>query len=118
MQSLVDTRAQQALTSIDALWQLPSLSGLDDTQREALAPVLAVDSRAFVALITASDNATSGQVRQRFATVLISKTAANDNQASNNNQTSDSTADGDIDSKQSKEVKVVAQRLWAFRPSF
>ncbi len=114
MQGIVDTRSKQALTSIDELWQLPSLSGLDEKQRAALTPLLAVDSQAFMALITATDNATVGQARQRFATVLISKNAENDNQAPNDTSGSSS----DVISEKPKEVKVVTQRLWAFRPSF
>ena len=114
MQGIVDTRSKQALTSIDELWQLPILSGLDEKQRAALTPLLAVDSQAFMALITASDNATVGQARQRFATVLIGKSAANDSQTSNDTSGSSS----DVTSEKPKEVKVVTQRLWAFRPSF
>lgn len=114
MQGIVDTRSKQVLTSIDELWQLPILSGLDEKQRAALTPLLAVDSQAFMALITASDNATVGQARQRFATVLIGKNAANDSQATNDTSSNSS----DITSEKPKEVKVVTQRLWAFRPSF
>ena len=114
MQAIVDTRSKQVLTSIDELWQLPILSGLDEKQRAALTPLLAVDSQAFMALITASDNATVGQARQRFATVLIGKNAANDSQATNDTSGSSS----DVISGKPKEVKVVTQRLWAFRPSF
>ncbi|GAA0797123.1 type II secretion system minor pseudopilin GspK [Psychrobacter piscatorii] len=114
MQGIVDTHSKQALTSIDELWQLPILSGLDEKQRAALTPLLAVDSQAFMALITASDNATVGQARQRFATVLIGKNAENDNQAPNDTSGNSS----DITSEKPKEVKVVTQRLWAFRPSF
>ena len=114
MQGIVDTRSKQVLTSIDELWQLPILSGLDEKQRAALTPLLAVDSQAFMALITASDNATVGQARQRFATVLIGKNAANDSQATNDTNGSSS----DVTSEKPKEVKVVTQRLWAFRPSF
>ncbi|WP_339605601.1 type II secretion system minor pseudopilin GspK [uncultured Psychrobacter sp.] len=114
MQGIVDTRSKQVLTSIDELWQLPILSGLDEKQRAALTPLLAVDSQAFMALITASDNATVGQARQRFATVLIGKNAANDSQATNDTSGSSS----DVISGKPKEVKVVTQRLWAFRPSF
>lgn len=114
MQGIVDTRSKQVLTSIDELWQLPILSGLDEKQRAALTPLLAVDSQAFMALITASDNATVGQARQRFATVLIGKNAANDSQTSNDTSGSSS----DVISGKPKEVKVVTQRLWAFRPSF
>ena len=114
MQGIVDTRSKQVLTSIDELWQLPILSGLDKKQRAALTPLLAVDSQAFMALITASDNATVGQARQRFATVLIGKNAANDSQTSNDTSSNSS----DVTSEKPKEVKVVTQRLWAFRPSF
>ncbi|MGG1354592.1 type II secretion system minor pseudopilin GspK [Psychrobacter pacificensis] len=114
IQGIVDTRSKQVLTSIDELWQLPILSGLDEKQRAALTPLLAVDSQAFMALITASDNATVGQARQRFATVLIGKNAANDSQTSNDTSGSSS----DVISEKPKEVKVVTQRLWAFRPSF
>ncbi|MGP4849032.1 type II secretion system protein GspK, partial [Marinobacter sp. 1Y8] len=121
MQALVDMRAQQALTSIDAVWQLPIFGSVNDEQRKALTPMLAVDSQVFMALITATDNATVGQARERFATVLISKTVVDNNQvvnsseAASNNQASNSS---EVDGKMPKEVKVVTQRLWAFRPSF
>ena len=109
MQSLVDMRAQQALTSIDAVWQLPIFGSVNDEQRKALTPILAVDSQAFMALITATDNVTVGQAKERFATVLISKTVVDNNQAVNSSG---------VNGKMPKEVKVVTQRLWAFRPSF
>ncbi|MGY8856184.1 MAG: type II secretion system minor pseudopilin GspK [Pseudomonadales bacterium] len=121
MQSLVDMRAQQALTSIDTVWQLPIFGSLNDEQRKALTPMLAVDSQAFMALITATDNATVGQARERFATVLISKTVVDNNQAVNNSQTANDNQAADsseANGKMPKEVKVVTQRLWAFRPSF
>ena len=104
LKGLTDSRAQQALASIDELWHQPPLNSLNDEQRQALAPLLAVDSQAFMALITATDSASNGEARQRFATVLISKTNANDN--------------SNDDAKSAKKVKIVAQRLWAFRPSF
>ncbi|MGO2279418.1 MULTISPECIES: type II secretion system minor pseudopilin GspK [unclassified Psychrobacter] len=121
MQAMVDMRTQQALTSIDAMWQLPIFGSLNEEQRKALTPMLAVDSQAFMALITATDNAAVGQARQRFATVLISKTVIDNNQAvginqiANNNQAVNSS---EVDGKTPKEVQVVTQRLWAFRPSF
>ena len=121
MQSLVDMRAQQALASIDTVWQLPIFGSLNDEQRKALTPMLAVDSQAFMALITATDNATVGQARERFATVLISKTVVDNNQAVNNSQTANDNQAADsseANGKMPKEVKVVTQRLWAFRPSF
>ncbi|MBF2718528.1 type II secretion system minor pseudopilin GspK [Psychrobacter sp. NG254] len=134
MQGLVDMRETQALTAIDELWQLPSLSGLDEAQRTALAPLLAVDSSAFLALVTASDNVNNtGQTRQRFATILISKMAAdngranntgsnsgnsNNNSSTNNNAVNSSAIDGKVSEEVKKEVKIVTQRLWAFRPSF
>ena len=74
-----------------------------------------------MALITATDNATVGQARERFATVLISKTVVDNNQAVNNSQTANDNQaanSSEVDGKMPKEVKVVTQRLWAFRPSF
>lgn len=121
MQSLVDMRAQQALTSIDAVWQLPIFGSVNDEQRKALTPLLAVDSQAFMALITATDNVTVGQAKERFATVLISKTVVDNNQAVNNSQTANdnqASNSSEVDGKMPKEIKVVTQRLWAFRPSF
>ena len=130
MQSVVELRAKQAFSSIDDVWQLPILSSVKEEQRKALTPLLAVDSQAFMALITASDNATVDEARQRFATIIISKTAADSEKAnsSNNNSNENSNnannADGNAknaqntDNKKSKEVRVVTQRLWAFRPSF
>ena len=125
MQTLVDLRAKQAFTSIDDVWQLPILSGLDKEQQKAVAPLLAVDSQAFMALITATDNADIGQARQRFATIVISKTATNNEIESsdnnNNDQSNNNSANNGVNndkSKTPKEVKVIAQRLWAFRPVF
>ena len=130
MQSIVELRAKQAFGSIDDVWQLPILSSVKEEQRKALTPLLAVDSQAFMALITASDNATVDEARQRFATIIISKTAADSEKAnsSNNNSNENSNnannTDGNAkntqhtDNKKPKEVRVVTQRLWAFRPSF
>ncbi|MEJ6067689.1 general secretion pathway protein GspK, partial [Psychrobacter sp. 16-Bac2893] len=115
MQTIVDLRAKQVFESIDDIWQLPILSSLDEPQRKALAPLLAVDSQAFTALITSTGNATVGQVRQRYATIIISKTATDDTGNSSSN-TNDSTTNAD--NKKPKEVRVVTQRLWAFRPNF
>ncbi|MGB2785406.1 type II secretion system minor pseudopilin GspK [Psychrobacter sp.] len=123
MQGLVDMRAKQALASIDDVWQLPMLSSLNNDQRKALKPLLAVDSQAFMALITATDSAGLGQQRQRFATVLISKVATDAGAAvgSNANNSTPNNNNGNNENgnnKQAKEIKVVTQRLWAFRPSF
>ncbi len=130
MQELVAIREKQALTAVDDMWQLPILSSLNEEQRKALTPLLAVDSQAFMALITATDSADSDQTRQRFATVLIRKTATeaesnrnsngndpNNNNANNNNANPSAASNSDK-TKEVKEVKVVTQRLWAFRPSF
>ena len=130
MRGLTEMRRKQVLPSIDELWQLPILGGLNEEQREALTPLLAVDSQAFTALITATDSANTGQTRQRFATVLISKTATDDgdadnsSNANNNNNSNDKNSDNanstgnDNKSKKAKSIKVITQRLWAFRPSF
>src|SRR5699024_4337940 len=130
MQSIVELRAKQAFGSVDDVWQLPVLSSVKEEERKALTPLLAVDSQAFMALITASDNATVGQARQRFATVIISKTAADsekENSSNNNsNENSNDANNADVnaknvqnsDNKKPKEVRVLTQRLWAFRPIF
>ena len=98
------------------------LSSLNDDQRKALKPLLAVDSQAFMALITATDSASLGQQRQRFATVLISKIATDTGAAvgsnANNSTPNNNNGNNNGNNKKSKEIKVVTQRLWAFRPSF
>ncbi|WP_025650819.1 MULTISPECIES: type II secretion system minor pseudopilin GspK [unclassified Psychrobacter] len=131
MRGLTEMRRKQVLPSIDELWQLPILGGLNEEQRAALTPLLAVDSQAFTALITATDSANTGQTKQRFATVLISKTTTDDGEAKNSsdaNNSSDNSNDkngndansigNDNKSKKAKSIKVITQRLWAFRPSF
>ena len=127
MQSIIELQAKQAFSSVDDVWQLPVLSSVKAEQRKALTPLLAVDSQAFMALITASDNATVGQARQRFATVIISKTAADGDAANssdnngNKNSSDANNANGNTnnaDNKKPKEVRVLTQRLWAFRPIF
>ena len=125
MQGLVDIRAKQAIATIDDLWQLPVLSSLDDAQRKELSSLLAVDSQAFLALITATDSGSVGQTRQRFATVLISKTptdvsAAESSNGNANNGGADSANNnsGTDNKEKAKTIEIVTQRLWAFRPSF
>ncbi|TXD97619.1 general secretion pathway protein GspK [Psychrobacter frigidicola] len=131
MQALTELRSQQVLESIDNLWQLPQLGALSDEQRQALTPMLAVDSQAFTALITATDNSNMGAARQRYATVLISKTKINtaensvvSNGNSNTNSTGNSNGNNSTNtnsneaSDSAKEIRVISQRLWAFRPSF
>ena len=131
MQPLVEQRDQQVLASIDNLWQLPPLNSLSAEQQQALAPLLAVDSGAFMALISATDTGSSGNAKQRFATVLISSreggndaSAASDNVNANVNNEAGTNVNDTTDNnsanktKKVKEVKVISQRLWAFRQSF
>ena len=120
MRALTDNRSEQVLETIEDLWQLPPLSSLTTEQRQVLTPLLAVNSQAFMALITATDGGTQDAAKQRFATVLISDTRDESdpvstvpNAANNSNAAADTT-----DDKTAKQVKVVSQRLWAFRPSF
>lgn len=117
MQTIVDLREKQVFESIDEIWQLPILGSLNEKQRKALAPLLAVDSQAFTALITATDNATVGQARQRYATIMISKTATDVTENSNNRDDTNIN-NKNSDNKKPKEVRVVTQRIWAFRPNF
>ena len=130
MQTLTKYREQQVLPSIDMLWQQPPLSALSDEQRQTLSSQLAVDSQAFMVLITATDNAQTGPARQRFATVLISKTSEGDEAANSDNngaatinpsestQANNNENNDEADTKKPKVVKVLSQRLWAFRPNF
>ena len=115
MQALTELRDKHPLTSVDDLWQLPFLSVFDTEQRNALAPLLAVDSQAFMALITAKDNSNEGAARQRFATVLISKIDAAP--ATENNNSANGN-DNNNNKKDAKVIKIISQRLWAFRPNF
>ena len=130
MQPLVEQRDQQVVANIDDLWQMPPLNTLSAEQQQALAPLLAVDSGAFMALISATDTGSSGNVnaKQRFATVLISSregdnanannAADNTNNAAGNNTNNTNNNNTSNQTKGAKEVKIVSQRLWAFRPSF
>lgn len=117
---LTELRTSQALQAVDEIWQLPPFSALSDEPRKALLPLLAIDSGAFMALISVADN--SDMQRQRYATVVIRKMAIHDtastdtapdkntvNNIINNTQNSD---------KSDKQIQVISQRLWAFRPSF
>lgn len=120
MQTLTEMRTQRVLTTVDEIWQLPMLSGVSTEQRQSITPLLAVDSQAFMALITATDSTDKGKARQRFATVLISNTrpktktnVANGNSNSNTNGNTNNS-----DATTAKTVTVVSQRLWAFRPVF
>ena len=126
MRGLTDMRRKQVLPSIDELWQLPILGGVNEEQRAILTPLLAVDSQAFMALITATDSANTGQARQRFATVLIRKTATDDGETENSSDVNSNDKNGNNanstgnnnKNKKAKEIKVITQRLWAFRPRF
>ena len=116
MQGLERLQKQQVIESVDSIWQQPPLNAVSTEQRQLLTPLLAVDSQAFTALITATDSANLGAARQRFATMLISKIDTSegnntDNVAANNNN------DGS-NKTSAKTVRVVSQRLWAFAPNF
>ena len=119
MQAVMTRRELQVLTAVTELWQLPPLSALDAAQQQALAPILAVDSQAFMALITATNDASSGGNQQRFATVLIANTRA-DNGDSNKDIANNpiNGADDNTRPQNPKDAQVVSQRLWAFRPNF
>ena len=73
-----------------------------------------------MALISATDTGSSGNVniKQRFATVLISSREGGNANANVNNVAGNNVNDTANKTKKVKEVKVVSQRLWAFRPSF
>ncbi len=120
MQTLIKLREQQVLSAVDELWQLPPLSTLNTEQRQALTPLLAVDSQAFMALITATDRSHDDAPRQKFATVLISKVDKGEEDSGNMNNTANNDRSNSTDSEVNKPkvIKIVSQRFWAFRPSF
>ncbi|WP_182406716.1 type II secretion system minor pseudopilin GspK [Psychrobacter sp. GP33] len=116
LQPLITLRQQQPIALVNDIWQLPPFMTLDSEQRKALATLLAVDSGAFMALITATDNANTNKARQRYATVLISKIDAAP--ATENNNVANGNGNANGNEQNAKVIKVVSQRLWAFRPSF
>ncbi|WP_352338004.1 type II secretion system minor pseudopilin GspK [Psychrobacter sp. 16-MNA-CIBAN-0192] len=116
LQPLIKLREQQPIASINDIWQLPPFMTLDSEQSKALTPSLAVDSSAFMALITATDSSNNDKARQRFATILISKIDAAPATESNNPANGNDNANNNEQS--AKVIKVVSQRSWAFRPSF
>lgn len=118
MQPLITLREQQVIKSIEDILAMPPLNALAEDQREGLEGLVTVESQAFTALITATDSANTGQARQRFATVLISK--INSDSVSGQapaREANNATSEEDSE-KKAKTVTVLSQRLWAFRPSF
>ena len=137
MQAIVSARRSTAIDSLDSLWQIAPFASLPEEARNKLAPLLAVDSQAFLAIITAADSAEldgAQAPKQRYATVMISKViknadagAANNGDtramnpqpksgdtSNNSNNSSNSSASG---AKQEKVVQAFSQRLWPYRPT-
>ena len=113
LKPVTDMRQQRVINSVDEIWQLPMLSTVSQEQRQSITPLLSVNSQAFSALITATDSSDMDSAKQRFATVLLSNTVVNTNNANVNQP-----ATGNNTEQSTKEVTVVSQRLWAFRPVF
>ncbi len=113
LQGLLTLREQQVIASVDSLWQQPPFNTLSTEERELLMPLLAVDSRAFMALITVTDSShLEEEERQKFATVLISKIEDGEFNMTNSSNINSSN------NKKPKIVNVISQRLWAFQPNF
>lgn len=112
---LIAQRERQPLESLDSIWQQPPFSLIDEAQKKVLTPMLAVDSQAFLAIINAQAG-TSETPKQRFATVLISNLAENDDTERNNHENSTAPLDNKNGKTAKKSVKVISQRLWAFEP--
>lgn len=132
-QGLISERDRQPIASLDTLWQQPPLNLVSSEQKQALLSMLAVDSQAFLARISASDNGLPP--KQRFATVLISNVPESDDSSNTdevNNTNGNPLANSQINNTGSqnnttnnnatknkatkKSVKVISQRLWAFEP--
>ena len=135
MQPLLALRQQQPIAAVNDIWQLPPFMMFEANRRKDLAPLLAVDSGAFMALITATDSVNTDKAKQRFATIVISKNNINKNDiskndtnninagtesdpADDNNQPNDNNSANNETENNSKTITVVSQRLWAFRPPF
>ncbi|WP_165525529.1 type II secretion system minor pseudopilin GspK [Psychrobacter pygoscelis] len=136
MQAIVSARESTAIDSLDSLWQIAPFASLPEEARNKLAPLLTVDSQAFLAIITATDSAelSGAQApKQRYATVMISKVAKNaDAGAANNRDTgtmgpqpesgdtsnnSNNSSNSSVSStQQEKVVQAFSQRLWPYRP--
>ena len=116
MQALVRGRESQTFADIESLWQVAPFNSLPEESRGSVEGLLAVDSQAFTALITAAElQADAGQApKQRFATVMISKRVADDNSGGNTPQGGGSN---DAEAKKDRVVQAFSQRLWPYRPT-
>ena len=122
MQALVGARESQSFADIESLWQVAPFSDLPDDARGSVEGLLAVDSQAFTALITAAElPANGGQApRQRFATVMISKRTADNNSSGNAANTPNAPqgpGTNGVAAKETKTVQAFSQRLWPYRPT-
>jgi len=119
MQALVRVRESQTFADIESLWQVAPFNSLPEESRGSVEGLLAVDSQAFTALITAAElQADVGQApKQRFATVMISKRAKDDNSGGNAADTPQENGSNSAGAKEAKEVQAFSQRLWPYRPT-
>lgn len=108
-QAFASNQQAQLIDSEDKIWQTPPFDSVSEQQRKAIAPLIAVESRAFSAIIiAASGGADAAYAKQRYATVLISKLPS---QAAEKSSAAANAAE-----KPNKIIRAYSQRLWPFRP--
>ena len=112
LSTLMQPATRPVFESVDGLWSQPMFVDMSEDNKKALAPLLSVESGAFMALITASESDSDATTRQRFATVLIAKQKPAAQAAGIGGVGSANT------DERTRAVSVVSQRLWAFRPPF
>ena len=119
MQAFTAARDSQVIDSMDTLWQTPPFATLNEEDRSAMTPLIAVDSQAFSALIVASEAGVDANVaKQRFATVMISKLdKGSEANSANNTAVNNNEANRANQQKDAKIIRAYSQRLWPYRPS-
>lgn len=110
LQAFSAMRESQTVETLDDLWQIAPFNSLSEEDRKAISSQIDVESRAFTALISASD-----ADKQRYATVRISKLPPpKESPPKGTGETQSVTPTGN---EKTKVIRAFSQRLWPFRPS-
>lgn len=112
LQPILNAREQNALNNSDPLWQLPAFAQLEEANKTALNKLIAVNSQAFMVLVTVSQPDSTAGNRQRFSTALISKLKPSPTHSPNASQTTPTPSHN----PQQPSITAFNQRLWVFRP--
>lgn len=116
LQGFVNGRSE-AYESLEDIWTLAPWMSVAADSRSDINELLAVDSRAFLALIQASDGDA-----QRYATVYVSKVSLSNDSNNGSDDGSDDDSDGNTSDDDSSDENTMVEitpfnmRLWAFKP--